>query len=218
MKQERQPKTVVYLSGRITGLPMTYVRDLFQRAEEHYTSEGYKVLTPLRNGLTETATWEQHMAKDIIMLQRADIIALLPGWEKSTGARLEHEIAKVMNMGVMHYEPEEKVRIGIEVMDNPEFVKSEFRYEIAKMENLTPGLVNILSKDESCVVRWTIAERDELDAEQIDRLTKDEDWHVRWTIAQRSDLTAEQIERLLHDEDVCVREVSTLNAIKRSTK
>ena len=244
MEQERQPKTVVYLSGRITGLPITYVREFFEQAEKHYTSEGYKVLNPLRNGLTEGTTWEQHMAKDIIMLQRADIIALLPGWRNSTGAQLEHEIAKVMNMGVMYYEPTEKIFIGIEIIDLPEFADTDFRSRVAKMENLTPELVNILSMDKFSVVRWAIAKRPDLTAEQVERLSKDEVWDVRWEIAirpdltpeqvdrlskdehwgvrwetaERADLTPEQVERLSKDEDRDVRWAITSNKIKRSTK
>ena len=218
MKQERRPKTVVYLSGRITGLPITYVRQFFERAEEHYTSEGYKVLNPLRNGLTEDNTWEQHMAKDIIMLQRADIIALLPGWEKSKGARLEHEVAKVMNMGVMHYEPTGKLFIGIEIMDLPEFEDTEFRRRVAKMGCLTPELVNLFSEDEDWIVRRIISQHPDLSSEQVDRLSRDEDRDVRAGVAHRHDLTAEQIERLSNDKDEYVRWTIASNKIKRGTK
>ena len=219
MKQERQPKTVVYLSGRITGLPMTYVRALFQQAEEHFTSEGYKVLTPLRNGLTEDDSWEKHMAKDIIMLQRADIIALLPGWVKSRGARLEYEIAKEMNITPTPYIPASLPLIGTEITTLPEYADPKFRYKIAGFENLTPQLIDTLSRDEDGEVRLEIANRDNLTAEQIERLSKDKDEYVRWVIATRPDLTAEQIDRLSQDENRRVRETITSNIIaKQRTK
>lgn len=72
----------------------------------------------------------------------------------------------------------------IEVVSNPRYHYDFYRIEISSRPNLTPELIEVLSKDDSRAVRFNIALRDDLTAEQVDRLSKDEDWSVRWAIAR----------------------------------
>jgi hypothetical protein len=85
-------KKRICLSGPMTGLP-DYNRPAFMEAERELIAAGYDVINPARNGLPESATWQQHMRRDIVMLMEADGVALLPGWHDSRGAMIEDRLA-----------------------------------------------------------------------------------------------------------------------------
>lgn len=85
-------KKRIYLSGPMSGLP-DYNRPAFFQAERQLIAAGYDVINPARNGLPESATWEQHMRRDIVMMMEADGVALLHGWHGSRGANIEDDLA-----------------------------------------------------------------------------------------------------------------------------
>lgn len=74
--------------------------DEFNKAEDRLLKAGYWVLNPTSNGLADTASYEDHMRADLRMLTVADALAFLPDWERSRGARLEIEVAHLLNMPV----------------------------------------------------------------------------------------------------------------------
>jgi nucleoside 2-deoxyribosyltransferase len=80
----------VYLSGRMTGLP-DFGREQFNDAEAVLRKYGYKVLNPacLPTDLEGT----KYMPICLAMLQQADAIVMLPGWERSKGALFEWQYA-----------------------------------------------------------------------------------------------------------------------------
>jgi hypothetical protein len=85
----------VYISGPISGLDKDYVDKRFSDAKNALIVAGMTPVSPLENGLPETASYEAHMAKDIEMLSDCSSIYMLDGWEKSKGCRIEmaHAIA-----------------------------------------------------------------------------------------------------------------------------
>ena len=58
----------IYISGQITGLPYEEVKAKFKEAEDTLHAQGYKTVNPLKNGIPTQASWEIHIAMDIILL------------------------------------------------------------------------------------------------------------------------------------------------------
>lgn len=86
-------KTRVYISGKITGT--TDFMQRFDAAEERLKAEGYAVLNPAKANsyMPEDTTWEEYMKVSLTLLQMADAIYMLDGWEDSKGARQEYNMA-----------------------------------------------------------------------------------------------------------------------------
>lgn len=95
------PALRVYLSGPMTGLP-----DLnfpaFNAAAAMLRECGFKVINPAEINIDPAADWHACMKADIKALCDCDMLALLPGWENSTGAHLEVHIAHRLRIRVTH--------------------------------------------------------------------------------------------------------------------
>ena len=65
---------------------------------------GYVVVNPAEfEGNDDPARqWSDFLRKDIAELVKCRAIAMLPGWEKSKGARLEKHIAEELGMRVIY--------------------------------------------------------------------------------------------------------------------
>lgn len=88
-------KTVVFIAGPMTGKP-DYNRAAFHAAAEQLRSDGFIVLNPavFPDGLEH----HQYMVMTLAMLEQADAIWLLDGWENSTGARQEACRARALGL------------------------------------------------------------------------------------------------------------------------
>lgn len=86
-------KEKVYISGPITGIDPEVCRARFEAAEQQLLARGYMPVNPLKNGLPDTATYDEHMTRDLEMLAECSIIYMLDGWEKSKGCRIEFSTA-----------------------------------------------------------------------------------------------------------------------------
>ena len=91
----------IYLSGKITG-QADYL-EKFAAAEERLANEGYDVINPARvnDCLPKSTSYWDYMRMDITMLEMADAIYMLKGWEDSKGARLEREIAEMRKIVIV---------------------------------------------------------------------------------------------------------------------
>lgn len=75
----------VYIAGKITGDPN--YREKFQRAENHFQAKGDIVLNPA--SLPEGMSRADYMRICFAMMETADLVAFLPDYQDSLGARLE---------------------------------------------------------------------------------------------------------------------------------
>ena len=99
-----------YLSGPMTGLPFWNFPE-FDQAREYLRNEGFSVICPAerdrRLGFDESSdVWpdelhDQAARGDAIAIAGADAIAVLPGWMKSTGCRVELTLARWIGLPVV---------------------------------------------------------------------------------------------------------------------
>lgn len=93
----------IYVAGPMTGLP-----DLnfpaFHAAATALRERGHAVVNPAEINTDPSACWHACMRADIRELVTCDAVALLPGWERSRGATLEHFLAVQLGMSVWRVE------------------------------------------------------------------------------------------------------------------
>lgn len=102
---------IVYLSGKITD-NKNYKED-FGCAERFLSQMGYIVVNPARlDEVAEGLTYEQYMKICYRLIDIADIIFMVSGWQKSKGANAELSYAKSLGKEVKYqdyYAPFRKV-------------------------------------------------------------------------------------------------------------
>ncbi|TFF13687.1 DUF4406 domain-containing protein [Pseudomonas sp. BCA14] len=90
----------VYVAGPMTGIA-DFNYPAFNAVADQLRPLGYEVENPADHGVVEGAQWGDYMAYDLTRLGLCGMIALLPDWEKSQGARLEVLIAEKLGMKVV---------------------------------------------------------------------------------------------------------------------
>lgn len=95
---EQQRKPVVFIAGPMTGY-QDYNRAEFDAEASVLADRGFTVLNPaiLPNGLEH----QQYLAITLAMLEQADSVFLLDGWEKSQGAMQEFLRARELGLVFM---------------------------------------------------------------------------------------------------------------------
>lgn len=94
-------KKVVYLSAPISGYDINERRETFERVENELKKLDYKVLSPMKNGLSQDEPTSRHMKRDIIMLLQSDAIFLMTGWNRSAGCLTELNVATACGLDVL---------------------------------------------------------------------------------------------------------------------
>lgn len=90
---------VIYIAGKMTGLP-DYGRDKFRTAQEELEAGGYTVINPAV--LPTTLRKESYMPICMAMIDAADAIYALKGFDKSVGALLEIHYARYQGKDVIY--------------------------------------------------------------------------------------------------------------------
>lgn len=83
----------IYISGKISGLSLPEVQERFGDAESLLSVIGFEVVNPMKNGLSQDSTWNEHLCKDIELLLPCEAIYMMDNWIDSTGASIEYDIA-----------------------------------------------------------------------------------------------------------------------------
>ena len=93
--------TRIYIAGPMSNLPNLNF-PAFHAEAARLRALGYEVVNPAEINADPTAGWNECMRKDIAQLVTCNAIAMLPGWEHSKGASLEHRIARQLDMQVIY--------------------------------------------------------------------------------------------------------------------
>lgn len=81
---------IIYIAGPITGVED--YRERFGRVEAKLKAKGHLVLNPAR--LPAGLEYEHYMKIDLAMLEVADAVCGLCGWEENPGASIEVALAQ----------------------------------------------------------------------------------------------------------------------------
>lgn len=100
-KDRGKQKMNIYISGPITGNPN--YKEQFAVVADKLRGEGHQVLDPTvwtKEGLK--LNYEDYMILDLAMVDVADAIFMLQGWQNSAGAKRELQRAKEAGKTVLN--------------------------------------------------------------------------------------------------------------------
>ena len=97
----------IYIAGPMSGYPK-FNYPAFHEAESKLRNAGYIPVNPAKDhqvsedgdDFAEGVTYQDCLREALQALLTCDGVALLPGWELSTGAKLEHHVATVLGLDV----------------------------------------------------------------------------------------------------------------------
>ena len=91
----------IYIAGPMSGHPDLNFPAFHAKAAE-LRALGFDVVNPAEINIPHPGTWLDAMRADLAQLVTCDGIHLLPGWERSRGATLEHHVAQALGLRVFH--------------------------------------------------------------------------------------------------------------------
>lgn len=93
--------TRIYICGPMTGIPDLNF-PLFHAEAARLRTLGYEVINPVEINPDPAAKWNACMRADIAQLVTCDAIHMLPNWEMSKGASLEHHIGCSLGLDIIY--------------------------------------------------------------------------------------------------------------------
>jgi hypothetical protein len=104
---ENSTNKKVYIAGKMRGVHL-FNFPAFAEASKRFRDAGFTVWSPAENDLeegfdpanSEPLTISHYMERDLPEVCKADIIALIPGWEYSQGVSIELAVAKSLGKEV----------------------------------------------------------------------------------------------------------------------
>lgn len=89
----------LYLAGPMTGYPELNF-PLFHTVTARLRALGFDIVNPAEINADPNAEWLDCMRADIKQLVDCDGVALLPRWDESRGASIEHNLARDLGLRV----------------------------------------------------------------------------------------------------------------------
>lgn len=92
----------IYISGKITGDPDYEWK--FQKAAETLVEAGWSywyIVNPARESC-RLWPWWRCMVHDLRLLWKCGYVAMLPDWNESRGARIEHWVARLLKKEIIY--------------------------------------------------------------------------------------------------------------------
>lgn len=93
---------LIYVSGKITGLPIEVARANFANASNRLRSLGFKVINPMELPHEDLDNYAACMALDLLELNKCAGIYLLGNYQDSKGALIEYETARLKKMVIIN--------------------------------------------------------------------------------------------------------------------
>ncbi|WP_176079340.1 DUF4406 domain-containing protein [Paraburkholderia tropica] len=95
----------LYIAGPMTGYAELNF-PLFHAEAARLRALGFEIVNPAELNPDPTAQWLDCMRVDIaaMMTEKCDGVALLPGWEQSKGAPIEHNLMRDLGLRVIRAE------------------------------------------------------------------------------------------------------------------
>ncbi|WP_250489965.1 DUF4406 domain-containing protein [Caballeronia sp. INML2] len=90
----------LYIAGPMSNLPELNF-PAFHAEAARLRAMGFEIVNPAEIDVGPNPDWLTAMRADIRELVTCDGIALLPGWEQSKGANVEHTLARGLGLRVM---------------------------------------------------------------------------------------------------------------------
>lgn len=89
----------LYLAGPMTGYPELNFPQ-FHAETSRLRALGFEIVNPAEINADPTAGWLDCMRADIKQLVDCDGVALLPHWNESRGASIEHNLARDLGLRI----------------------------------------------------------------------------------------------------------------------
>ena len=99
----------IYIAGKVTGEDYEKCYHKFAQAETAIVSLGDQPVNPMRIN-KKNEDWGRAMVNCLDALLGCEAVLLLPDWEQSGGAKLEHDFAKRIGLKIIHHEDTPLIR------------------------------------------------------------------------------------------------------------
>ncbi len=101
-------KPIVYIAGKVTGLPYEQCFAKFEKVEKEFIARGYEVINPMKI-VEKDASWNKAMEICIKALffihyqpvERLKEAYFMPCWVNSNGAKLEKILCENLDLNVV---------------------------------------------------------------------------------------------------------------------
>lgn len=95
----------IYISGKITGLMPEVAAELFALAAEEIRAQGNVPLNPMEIWPQDAGwQWHDYLSDNVrfLLKMNVDELYMLPNWQESKGAGIEHMIAQTMGIHIVY--------------------------------------------------------------------------------------------------------------------